>query len=188
MQNQTYEVEIRGLLDQDKYKNLLDYLNTHAKVLGPDDRETVFFIIPDKTLKVTKNISKETAKIALKLGNIKTGKQEEIEIPLAIEQFKNTVKFLQNLGFTETQYTSQKRANYEYKGFLISVKHSDDWGYHFEIDTNVSNEKLIPETRVNLERIAKELGLKVMTEEEIRKFCEEIDKKHKEKNNKANNP
>lgn len=181
----SFEVELRGILTKKGYDEVNKFLSKNAEILGSDDRETIFFIIPEKTLKVTRKISEPEAKIALKLGNIKTGEQEEIEVSINPEDIDQVVKMFQGLGFNETQYTSQKRNNYRYKGVEIAVKHSDDWGYHFEIELIVGNENEIPEAKTRLKKVTEELKLKVMSEEEIKKMCEAIDAKHRAKNQKT---
>lgn len=180
MNSKTFEVEIRGILTQEQYNALISRLNHQATSVEPDDRETTFFIIPDKTLKVTKNLSSQKAKVALKIGNIKTGEQEEIEMNIPFDEYKKAVKIFCALGFTEIQETKQRRINFAVENIVVSVKHSDDWGYHYEMDLNVATEKKIPYARERLVELAKKLGLEVLTDEQIKNICDEIDKKHRE--------
>lgn len=174
------EIELRSLLDKDRYDRLKMFLDTNAQDLGEDNRETVFFIIPGKTLKVTKNLSKNQAKFSLKIGNINTGKQEEIEISIDPADFTKMVKIFQTLGFSEIQYTSQKRHNYLYEGIECALKYSDDWGYHFEAEVVVDSEDRISDAKRKIKELYQKLHLKPLTEREIDKMREKIDSRHRE--------
>lgn len=185
MPESTTEVEFRGILSKRRYEELLNFFKKHAEDLGEDNRETVFFIIPDKTFKVTKNISKNKAKIALKVGNIKTGKQEEIEIPLDIKEVGKTINLFKALGFDELQYTSQKRHNFLYEGIEFAVKHSDDWDYHFEAEMIVSDKNQVRDAEQKIRKVCQKLNLRLLTEQEIKEMCERIDADYREKSKKS---
>lgn len=181
MSNKNIEVEIRGIFSEEEYERLIKFLDENAEVLGQDNRETTFFIIPEKTLKVAKALSKGTAKIALKIGNIKTGQQEEIEINISPDDFDKAVKTFISLGFGEIQHTFQKRRNYKFNGAEIAVKFSEEWGFHWEMDSVIEEEDKIDLERNKLLDIAKNLSLNAMTDEEIKILCDEIDEKNRQK-------
>lgn len=181
------EVEVRSIFNEDKYNEIKGFLSAHAIDLGEDDRETVFFIIPDKTLKVTKNVSKNNAKISLKVGNINTGQQEEIEISIDLLDFNNAVKIFQVLGFDEIQYTLQKRHNYLYEGIELALKFSNDWGYHLEAEMVVDSEDRISEANIKIKELYRKLHLKPLTEREIDKMRKKIDSRHRENMRKTDN-
>jgi len=173
------EVEIRGFLNKNKYKKLISFLDKHSRVKDIDHRETVFFIIPKKTLKVTKQISKNSAKIALKVGEIGRNIQEEYEVSIDPQDFDLMVNLFKKLGFTQVQYTLQKRNNYRYKNYEIAVKWSKDWGYHFEIEKVIQDPALAEETKRELNQFARKLGLKTMSEREFSEFAAKVDKSHR---------
>ena len=99
--------------------------------------------MPDKLLKVVDNISKNNAKIVLKLNKIGKGSDfEEIEIPIGREQINDFVKILNALGFTDNiMHSFQKRQNYVYKGVEVALKHSEVWGYHLELEIMITDIK-----------------------------------------------
>lgn len=173
------EVEIRGLLNNQEYKDLIDFLDKNGTNKELDNRNTVFFIIPGKTLKVSQQIDKNITKIALKMGDIvKDDAQTEYEIFFTLEQYDIAVNIFKNLGFNDIQITTQKRVNYMYKGASFSIKWSKDWGYHFEIDTVINEEQSIDDTKKKLLKLARSLNLSIMNEEEFGRRCAEIDAKH----------
>lgn len=174
------EVEIRGFLTENKYRNLGKYLDENAKSKTIDDRETVFFMIPGATLKIARQLQKNTAKIALKTGQISKGGQKEYEIEIKPDAFEEAVDLFKELGFKDIQRTSQKRVDYKYRNWCeISLKWSKDWGYHFEIEKVISKNELMGKTRKKLMEIAKELGLNVISEDEFMEFAAKVDEKYR---------
>ena len=182
------EVEVRGILNnEEEYNKLLNFLDKNGTNKEIDDRNTVFFIIPNKTLKVSQQISKNVTKIALKLGDIvKDSSQREYELFFSLDQYDTAINIFKHLGFNNIQYTIQKRVNYEYKGASFAVKWSEDWGYHFEIEKVISDEREVNFTRKSLTALAQELKLTLMDEKEFEKRCKEIDARHAAYINKQN--
>lgn len=69
------EVEHRSRFSKEEHDRLLAFLYENGKDLGQDDKNVHFFTFPDKLLKVTDNISKNTAKITGKLNRIGGGER-----------------------------------------------------------------------------------------------------------------
>jgi adenylate cyclase class IV len=113
----TIEIEHRCLINLEQYDKLHEFLLCHSSQdLGEDDKNVFFFILPDKLLKVTHNISKETAKITLKLSKIGVSNDfEEIEIPINPIDIQLAVNIFKKLGFTQIQESFQKRHNFIYQ-------------------------------------------------------------------------
>ena len=173
------EVEVRGLLNEGKYNFLIDYLDKNGTDKEIDDRKTTFFIMSEKTLKISEKKSKGIAKISLKVGDIvKDLSQKEFEITIEPKDFDIAEKIFYNLGFTQIQHTEQKRINYNYKNCEFAVKWSVDWGYHFEIEQMVELESEVEQSNQKLLSLAKELDLTLMSEAEFGKRCAEIDEKY----------
>src|SRR5947209_8060207 len=138
------EVEVRGLLAESEFHRVEKYLKEHSRKNWEDNRETTFFLIPNTNLKITKNISIGKAKIAYKGGTIDNISNIEIEFPIDIEEVSKAVNLFKNLGFTKIIESNQRRTNYEYKNVEIAMKHSEEWGLHFEMEVIVENEDQIP--------------------------------------------
>lgn len=176
-----FEVETRGVLTKQQYDDLIEFMDNNADKKEVDNRHTVFFMIKDKTLKVAKKIDHNSAKIALKLGNIATSKaQEEFEISIKPEETETAIKIFENLGFTDIQDTKQNRINYWYKGYEFAVKWSKDLSYHFEAEILINDKTQINyEYNKMSEFIKKELNLDVLTEKEFIEICNKVDKQYK---------
>ena len=175
---QQIEVEIRGLLNKNEYNFLKEYLKGKSDLIEEDNRTACFFIIPNMNLKITKSTSKGIAKIALKSGNESQSICEEIEVEIKPDDFEKTIEIIESLGFTKSNKTKQVRTNYYIKDMNLSLKWSDDWGYHFEIDTIATNEKEAELKKTQLIAFAGELHLTVLSNEEIEQISLKINEKH----------
>lgn len=180
--NKNIEVEIRGLLTDEKYNQIINFLDKEGQNKELDDRKTTFFIMPEKTLKITEKISQNKAKISLKTGDIVLdNSQTEFEIEIDPSEFAIAENIFIKLGFNQIQHTEQKRINYDYEEVEFAIKWSVDWGYHFEMEKMVSNESEVGEARETLHKLATKLDLEVMSEEEFGRRCKEIDNKYNPK-------
>jgi len=174
------EVEVRGLLTKEEYNKLIEYLDKKAQGKEVDDRKTTFFLIPEKTLKVSEKISQGKAKVALKIGELtKVPAQTELEFEFHPRDFETVVDVFKNLGFTKIIPNSiQKRINYSLDGACISVKWSREWGYHFEIDCNLDASESIEEAHQYLRQIAHKLGVNIMSEKEFARHASKIEARY----------
>lgn len=175
------EIELRSLLDINKYRGLEAYLKDNALDLGEDDKEVYFFLLSDKIFKAVRNISGKSAKIVAKLNRLGRGSSdfEEIEIPIDSKDFEKTVRLFSALPFEQIERSYQKRHNYRYLGVDLALKHSESWGYHMELEIVVedSTEKASAEKKIR--EVARKLGLKIMTEKEVTLFAKAVDEKYR---------
>lgn len=175
-----YEIEIRGLLTKDQFDSILDDLKGRADKFEEDNRETLFFMIPNATLKVAKMVSKKLAKIAYKSGDIvRSAAQREIEFSIPIDACDDAIEMFSLLGFADTQSTSQIRYNAVLGDIEISLKWSKDWGYHFEAEIISQTESDIDGLKERLESYCASIGLNAMTSAEFEGFRQQIDASHK---------
>ncbi len=172
-----YEIEFRGKLTKDKYEAVTSFLQDHAKNLGDDNKDVIYYILPDKLLKLVKNTSQNNAKVSLKMNRIGDGAAfEEIEFYLPIEEYDNSTLLFQKLGLDAKKMEGpQLRVNYIYKDCEIAMKYSDVWGYHFEIEKMVESEHDQAEAEKQIRLVAGELGLPIMTEEELKDFTSSVE-------------
>ena len=174
------EIEFRSRFAKEKYTKLKRFLDKKAELLGPDDKDVYFFTFPDKLLKVVDNVSKDNAKIVLKMNRIGNGSNfEEFEIPISRHDVKKTVKVFKLLGFTKLMMTPQKRINYLYKGVELALKYSTVWGYHLELEVLIKNIKQKATVELKIRAVADELEVKLMSEEELKNFVDSIDRERK---------
>lgn len=183
------EIEFRTIFNKNKHNELKRFLDNYSTNLGKDDKDVYFFICKDKLLKVVKNISKKNAKIVLKLNRIGRGNDfEEIEISINYTDTNKAVIFFANLNITKDIWHSfQKRNNYFYKGVEIALKYSNTWGYHAELEIIIDNKNKKENAENKIKKVAEELNLKLMSDEELKKFMRKVKKDYKNKLNAINN-
>ncbi|OIP76883.1 hypothetical protein COW09_01890 [bacterium (Candidatus Moisslbacteria) CG12_big_fil_rev_8_21_14_0_65_36_11] len=179
-QQKNIEIEFRSRFDLAKYKELKEFLDANAEDRGEDDKDVYFFLFPNKLLKVVNNVSKNNAKIVLKLNKIGKGSDfEEIEVPITQKHFERAVKMFIALKIGDHMHSFQKRHNYLYKGVELALKWSEIWGYHLELEIVVTdqNQKAAAESKIFA--VTKDLGIKIMTDEELKEFTEKAEADYK---------
>ncbi len=175
------EMEHRSRFSKTKYDKLKKFLAREAKDLGRDDKNVYFFIFFNKFLKVTDNISKKTAKITLKLNKIGKGSHfEEIEFFISQNDKKKAINLFEILGgYKYIRRAFQVRHNYLYKGVEISLKYSAVWNYHAELEIVISDLKDKKKAEEKISAVANELGLKLMSQKELKEFVKKFEKNRK---------
>ena len=174
------ELEYRARFSKKKYDALSRFLRSHAKDLGADDKRVWFFVMPNKLLKVTHDISSKSGKITLKLTKIGRGSHfEEIEFPIAEKSIEPAVKLFTNLGHKYLLEPKILRHNFVYKGVEIALKYSKTWGFHIELEIMISSVKQKERAEKKIFSMAKELGVSLMSEKELWEFTQNIEKTYK---------
>jgi len=178
------EVELRSQFNRAKYEELYRLFQHQAEQLGVDDKDMHFFIYPDKLLKVVNNLAKKTAKISLKLNKIGLAGNdfEEHEVFIAPEQVAETITIFKLIAGTEAEYqhTFNQRDNYNYKGVEIALKWSNNWGYHLELEKMVEIQEDVTAAEQEMQKLAEELGIRIMTQEELKELTDRIDAQARE--------
>jgi predicted adenylyl cyclase CyaB len=179
--NLKIEVELRSIFKKAKFDQLKKYLDEKAEYLGPDDKDVCFFILPDKFVKVVNNVSTKTAKIVVKLSSIAKGQNdfEEIEIAINPSDFEKATKLFEAIPFEQIEWSFQKRHNYRLGDVELALKWTQSWGYHLELEKMVENKSEVDMAIEKLNKVAKELGVKIMTEKDLKAFAEKIDNNYK---------
>ncbi len=175
------EVEFRARFDESESKRLAEYLSQNAKNLGKDDKNVYFFVLPNQLLKVAHNVSKKSAKIGLKLSKIGAGSAfEEIEFDIPIEGVSNAVRLFENLDLVDGVVkieSFQQRTNYELDGVELSLKYSEHWGHHMELEIVVDDESKVKDAEQKIKALADTLELTLMTDDELLTLTNSIQQK-----------
>ena len=172
------EIEFRARFSQKKFEALKDFLDKNAECLGENNKDCYYYVFPDKLLKLVNNVSKKTAKISLKLNHIGSGAAfPEIEVYFPPQQFNTAKQLIDSLDLpAKVIYGPQQRVDYRYKNCEIALKYSDAWGYHLEIEQVIKTKKEQPKAEKAIREVADELGVKLMSEEELKKFTQNAEK------------
>lgn len=173
-----FEIELRGVLSEQEYQRLREYLEQYSSKQQEDNKVTYFFVTTGFILKVTHDYSHNKAKITVKLGDETMNILEEYEVGIPTDKVEDAVKMYQHLGFTQVNRVYQRRVNFWYKDTVIALKHTDDWGYHFEIEAMAADEVEAKQKKEYLTQVCHELGIIYMSPEQIRQKIDEINRRH----------
>ena len=112
----------------------------------------------------------------MKLQKIGLGDDfEEIDVNFLPKDMNNVLRILDILGYGENHlYSYQNRHNYLYKGVEFAIKYTVSWGFHCEMEIVIDNKEDVPETIKQIEEVARELGLKTMSNDESKEFMKKI--------------
>ncbi|MGW3468766.1 hypothetical protein ACWDKQ_09900 [Saccharopolyspora sp. NPDC000995] len=181
------EVECRARFDWARHESLMAFLLANAENLGENNKHIHFYVLPDALLKVVHNLSSGTAKVSFKSNKIGQGAFfPEYEYAVDPAELETVVKTFNLLGFADARHDAHnERHDFRYKGVEIAVKYSEAWGYHAEFELVLPDGADRDAQRAALERIdtlASELGVQVMTEEELAAFTAEFEQKQAQNN------
>lgn len=174
--NTTIEIEHRSLITEEDFLRLRDFLNEKAENLGNDNKDTFFYIWPDKVIKVVENASTGKSKMALKPGRI--GKQSyfhESEITILPNEVEQAKRFCETLEPEKVMRAYQFRTNYKYKEVEIALKYTQSWGFHMELEIMIDDLAKQDQAVVTIKNIADELNIKLLSEEELAKVVVDMD-------------
>ncbi|MFJ9617843.1 hypothetical protein [Streptomyces noursei] len=187
------EIEMRARFDKETRDQLVERLKRDGGDLGCDDKHIYFYVLPDKLLKVTDNKAAGTAKITLKGSKIGQGAAfEETEFTIDPADVGAAVKLFNALGFEGAMHEAfNLRHNFRFDGVEIAVKWSEAWGYHAEFEVLLADgasDAARAEAVATITDVANELGVTLMTEQELAEFTaafEAAEKERKEREQQA---
>lgn len=174
------EIEFRARFDEATYEAMRTRLQSQGDDLGVDDKHIYFYVLPDKLLKVTENISARSAKVVVKTTKIGEGSAfPEIELPIAAGDVPTAVRLLDALGYEHHRHDAfNRRHNYRYQDVEVALKWSEAWGYHAEFEIvladDASGEAQL-EAEAQIRAVADELGVHLMTNAELREFTQQFE-------------
>lgn len=169
------EIEMRARFPKESHDQLVARLNADGEDLGNDDKHIYFYVLPDQLLKVTDNTAAGTAKITLKGSKIGQGSAfAETEFAISPADVSAAVKVFNSLGFEPAMHEAFNfRHNYRFDGVEIAVKWSEAWGYHAEFELLLddgASDAARDEAAAKIMDVAAELGITLMTEQELADF------------------
>ncbi|MFD3661954.1 CYTH domain-containing protein [Streptomyces sp. NPDC058659] len=183
------EIEMRARFDEETYEKLLVRLAAEAEDLGCDDKNIYFYVLPDQLLKVTDNTAAGSAKITLKASKIGQGAAfPETEFAIGRDDVPAAVRIFNALGFEGAMHQAfNQRHNFRFRGVEIAVKWSEAWGHHAEFEVLLdegAGATAQEEATARIRGVTDELGIHLMTEQELADFTaafEAAEQERKEK-------
>jgi adenylate cyclase class IV len=174
------EIEIRGKMSSEEFKKLQEFLSKNAELIDQYDRLTID-ISPgfdpetrnwDQINKKADNNqidlrikkSGKNEKISVKLGHYASKSRQEFEIDLKEGELVDALRLFEALGFKTGMIYFWKSSLYKYKDFEIKISEYPNGNRDWEIESQ--------DSRSDPDDLAKELSLKLFTEEEFRKYID----------------
>lgn len=75
-------------------------------------------------------------------------------------------------------HSFQKRHDYLYRGVDLALKYSDIWKHHLELEVMIDNQKKKAKAEKGIQEVADELGVRLMTDQELADFTRKAEKKY----------
>ncbi len=173
------EVEFRALVNEADHARIKKFLDEHAKTLRHQEQASYYFHDSGKAFKLVHDKGQEQIRAAYKSKNITdAGHADEFEISIDPSQELAAVKMFKGLlGLEKVIYDEQVRTDYDYKGVEIALKWSEGWGHHLEFEVVVRVDSEIKAAEVLIQEVADELGVKLMTDQEVADLVASIHQK-----------
>lgn len=174
----TIEVELRGLMTAEQVAALVARLTAEGVASEADDKDTYFFNMTRGIFKVCDDLSKNQAKLSMKIGSEANGALEELEVPLEPAKVQSLIRFLSTLGLGDPHLVPQQRTNWFLDGATLSLKFTKDFQHHFEMEGRLlEDEAEVEAERQRLHGVCADYGLTPLTPQEIAARVAEIRKR-----------
>ena len=157
----------------------------NAKIVSEERKTVHFIILPDKFIRIIHNLDTWEAEIALKLNKVWIWNNFEVKkVSIKSDQVSSFIDIFKHLWYTQTQeWCSVISHNFIYDGVLIKLKNSDDWWRHIKLEVGLDTVEGKHEAIYLIRKLADKLWINLMNTEELKRFSDEIDKKHILKHN-----
>lgn len=163
MKKKNIEIEIRSLIDEEKFKKLLKFFKKEGKLISQEN-QTSYYLSGKNDLRIQK--SDKYAKIWLKKGMMHDNSREEIEVKLDLKEFENASELFESLGFKKEIIWIRKRKVFSWRNVKVMLDNTRGYGCILELEKmgDVENEDRIFE---DLRRKLEILGIEETSKEEF---------------------
>lgn len=181
------EVEHRGALTEEKFKELNRFLKKNGKFIGKKNRfsliyfshgkEANFKLQKDNPVDFRLRITNKKSELVLKHGAW-GGKdaRKEFSFPIDSKKFEDMVELLQVLGLYYGGLQATKTGVYVYKSVEFALVKVPGWGYYFEAEISV-NPNLVDGANKKIDLVCRELGLEVLDEKGFYDLCSKLNER-----------
>lgn len=127
----TIECELRSFLTEGQHKALLGFFSANAKALGEDEQVTYYYDAP-QDVRIQRN--RTHAKIWLKKGSMHDDAREEIEVPVAKEDFSRLEALFEAMGYGVKIKWFRTRRAFDWAGVRACLDHTVGYGHILELE------------------------------------------------------
>jgi len=178
------EIELRGLLTEDTYSKLKNFLEQNGKHIKSFNREMYLFRdylgysedFVGRKLDIRLRNTDGDCEIMLKedVG----GAREEVALKLVDNDLKKAKRIMRGLGIKEAVWMQRNKEIYEYKGINFDLTRCPPSDIlYFEAELNVSNPNEVQEATERIKAVAKEISLEILDDEATRVLIDDLDKR-----------
>ena len=180
------EVEIRGELTVEKFEELNNLFSKDGKLLETQDREMILLrdtprYNDDPTLRevdirirCTNGDTEIMIKEMKSQNNVARSEKQYKFGKMTLEEVKEFVGFF---GSHQGQWMHRRKKVYEYGNVHWSIVEAVPGIYYFEAEREIENEIDIEKNKKELEEVAENMDLKIMSAEEYKTFIKMLGEK-----------
>ena len=125
------ECEVRAIIDEEKYIELLKQFKNTFTYKGSDEQETYYFDSKED-LRIQKN--EQYAKVWLKKGMLHDEQREEIEIKVGKNEFEKLEQLFLALGYQVDVKWFRTRHSFEWDEIDVALDFTRGYGYIIELE------------------------------------------------------
>lgn len=168
----TVEVELRSIITDDEFTELLHFFRKNAKHLGDDEQET-WYLDAEEDVRIQRATS--CSKIWAKKGKIHDVAREETELRFPADDFGKIAGITAALGIGVKVKWFRKRLSFDWNGVSVCLDDTKGYGKILELEMLVPpQDKEV--ALVRLQQCFEELDIIVTPREEFEKlfafYCE----------------
>jgi adenylate cyclase class IV len=177
----TYEYEERAFLTEEDFFRVKELLEKQSLTRALDNKLSYFFVLPKQNLSIAQSEKKCVIKYKHGTPGIGNG-FSEFEIPVDTKDCEQTIGMFKLLLGIEPHLSEQFRINYVLKNNIeVALKYTETWGFHLEIEKTYSEDTDLPLAKQEVEKIANELKIHLITDPEMKAFRANFDASGKPK-------
>lgn len=171
-----YEIELRGLLNNNQKKKLLEFLNSKGKKVKQYERtQWIFDKSHDKKIDFRIKQTNGETEFSLKVGKLSDSNRREISIPFPKESLSEAMDFAKTMGYRDGLIAKRNAKIYYYKGVEWAVVDVPSHSSYFEAEIIANTKAKGKSAEKNIRQVADELNLEIFTKEKLMKYIKKLD-------------
>ncbi len=185
---QTFEIELRGSLTKKQYDLLIKKFSQEGEFVQDKNRVLIDYstMIPDQGIKgrdkdIRLRVTNKKPEIIVKLGTWGGNEQRE-ELSVFTEEgtFDTLVKIYNALGYGKGVLCVRNSKVYNYEGVEFALVEVLNHSHFFEAEKVVNSESEKDQAQKYIEKVCRNLGLTVYTDQEFYDYVEQLNKEANE--------
>ena len=172
------ELEIRAEISKEEFQSLFNQLKRKYRLVEEKDRMSVMFFgsMNEDRMDVRVRITNGKAEVVAKKGDFHEHNRIEVAQDITPDQFIGLVKLVSLFNF-EVNVKVGPRKSVDFNlgdGIIFSLADAGGKYFYIEIE-KMTNREEEENDRNELDKIAKDLGLKIIGKEEFHDLCKRLD-------------